>query len=113
MNLKDYNEQALQTLTSKYDYGDITPQMMGLVLGLAGESGEVTEKIKKILRDKAGVLSDEDKKAIVKELGDVLWYVAAISHLLGSDLETVANENLHKLADRYHRGVIHGSGDDR
>lgn len=113
MDLKEYNEKAIVTLTSHYAYGDITPQMMGLVLGLAGESGEVTEKIKKILRDKSGVLSDDDRHAIVKELGDVLWYVAAIAHLLGSDLETVAQKNLDKLADRYQRGVIHGSGDDR
>jgi NTP pyrophosphatase (non-canonical NTP hydrolase) len=113
MDLKTYNEQALQTLTTNYAYGDISPQMMGLVLGLAGESGEVTEKIKKLLRDKQGLLSDEDKQAIIKELGDVLWYVAAIAHLLGSNLDTVATQNLQKLADRYQRGTIHGSGDDR
>lgn len=113
MDLNTYNEKAIKTLTTNYAYGDITPQMMGLVLGLAGESGEVTEKIKKLLRDKKGVLAENDKESIVKELGDVLWYVAAIAHLLGSDLDTVASQNLKKLADRYERGTIHGSGDDR
>jgi NTP pyrophosphatase (non-canonical NTP hydrolase) len=87
--------------------------MMAVVLGLSDESGEVLGKFKKLLRDKNGVLSDEDKKEIVKEIGDVLWYVASLTHLLGYSLDEVAQMNLDKLASRKQRGVIKGSGDNR
>ena len=86
---------------------------MAQVLGLGGESGEVLEKFKKILRDKQGRISGSDRTAIVKELGDVLWYVNAIAHLVGSDLEEVARLNNEKLASRQYRGQLQGSGDDR
>lgn len=113
MNLNDYSQKAISTLTNNYDHGDVTAQMMGQILGLAGESGEVLEKFKKILRDKSGVISDEDRVEIVKELGDILWYVNAVSHLLGYKLEDVAQANINKLASRKDRGQIHGSGDNR
>ena len=113
MNLNDYSTKAISTLTDNYAHGDITAQMMGQVLGLAGESGEVLEKFKKLLRDKAGQISEEDKTEIIKELGDILWYVNAVSHLLGYDLEQVAEANIEKLASRKQRGKLHGSGDNR
>jgi NTP pyrophosphatase (non-canonical NTP hydrolase) len=113
MNLNDYTKQAITTLTGGHGYGDISPQMMAVVLGLSDESGEVLGKFKKLLRDKNGVLSDEDKKEIVKEIGDVLWYVASLTHLLGYSLDEVAQMNLDKLASRKQRGVIKGSGDNR
>ena len=77
-------------------------------LGLVGEAGEVAEKIKKYYRD--GVSNEED---IIKELGDVLFYVAALSNFFNSDLSEVALKNLEKLKDRKARGKIKGSGDDR
>lgn len=113
MNLDDYTKQALTTLSDNYSYGDITSQMMGMVLGLADESGEVLGKFKKLLRDKKGVLTDEDRKEIAKEIGDVLWYVSSVSHLLGYSLQEVAQMNLDKLSSRKDRGVLHGSGDNR
>lgn len=113
MDLKDYGAKALTTLSENYSYGTITAQMMGQVLGLAGESGEVLEKFKKILRDKGGELTDEDKAEIIKELGDILWYVNAVAHLLGSDLDSVATANIEKLASRKQRDQLHGSGDNR
>ena len=61
------------------------------VLGLTGETGETADKIKKILRDKDGVVSDEDRGLIVKELGDILWCIAAIARYLGVDLSEVAS----------------------
>ena len=87
--------------------------MLGVVLGLAGESGEVLEKYKKILRDKSGVINDEDRREIIKELGDVLWYIATVAQLLGYSLEDVAITNNDKLLNRKERGVISGSGDNR
>jgi NTP pyrophosphatase (non-canonical NTP hydrolase) len=79
------------------------------VLGLVGEAGEVAEKIKKQLRDDTEVASEE----IQRELGDVLFYVAALSNLYGSNLEAVAKMNLDKLNDRQKRGVLKGEGDSR
>ena len=77
-------------------------------LGLVGEAGEVAEKIKKFFRDE-----DFSKEEIVKELGDVLFYVTALANHIGSDLETVIKKNLDKLHDRRSRNMIQGSGDNR
>lgn len=113
MNLEQYSKQALTTLSDNYGQEDISPQLLGQVLGLSDESGEVLGKFKKLLRDKKGKMSDEDKYEIMKELGDVLWYVNSVSSLLGFSLEEVAKANLDKLASRHERGVLSGSGDNR
>jgi len=113
MDMNDYHQRAITTLTDEYDYGSISPQLMGMVLGLSDESGEVLGKFKKLLRDKKGIITDEDKKEIVKELGDILWYVNSVAHLLDSSLEEVARKNNEKLASRKERGVLGGSGDNR
>ena len=70
-------------------------------------------RAKKIIRDKDGVASDEDKDAIKKELGDVLWYIANISAYLDISLSDLAQTNLDKLESRYQRNLIHGEGDER
>ena len=82
-------------------------------LGLVGESGEVAEKIKKILRDKNGTFDFESKLALKKELGDVLWYLSNLCDELNFSLSDVAINNLEKLNLRLSRGKISGSGDDR
>ncbi len=82
-------------------------------IGLANEAGEVAGKIKKIFRDKGGVISEEDRSALKKELGDVLWYLTQICTELDLTLEEVAEYNVEKLASRLQRGVIKGDGDDR
>ncbi len=81
-------------------------------LGL-GEAGEVQGKIKKILRDDNGVVSDAKREAILAEVGDLLWYAARVVDELDSSLELVAEGNLHKLNSRKERGVLGGSGDER
>lgn len=113
MNIQDYADKAISTLTTNYAYGQIDAQLMGQILGLCGESGEVAEKFKKLLRDKQGMISAEDRAEIVKELGDILWYVNAVAHLIGSSLEEVARVNNDKLASRRERDQLHGSGDNR
>lgn len=113
MKLDDYSKRAMTTMTTDHDYGDISPQLMAQLLGLADESGEVLGKVKKLLRDKSGLISDEDRSELLKELGDILWYVNSVSVLLGSSLEEVAQKNLDKLASRKERGVLKGSGDNR
>lgn len=80
---------------------------------LAEEAGEVAGKFAKAVRDENGYLSDERKEGIIKELGDVCWFVAELATLLGVSLEDVMQKNLDKLASRKERGVIHGSGDNR
>jgi len=91
----------------------MTPAILHQVFGLVGESGEVAEKFKKLIRDKNGQMLPEDKEEIIKELGDVLWYVNSLSILLGSSLEAVAQKNLDKVLSRKERGATQGSGDNR
>jgi NTP pyrophosphatase (non-canonical NTP hydrolase) len=84
-----------------------------VALGLAGEAGEIANKVKKVLRDDNGVLSKDKADEISKELGDVLWYLARVAEEIGTRLGGVAEGNLAKLFDRQARGVIQGSGDNR
>ena len=65
------------------------------------------------MRDKEGVISEEDRDAVIKELGDVLWYVASIARYLGVPLSEVAKVNIGKLEDRQRRNKLHGEGDER
>jgi NTP pyrophosphatase (non-canonical NTP hydrolase) len=83
------------------------------LLGLLGETGEVSEKIKKLFRDDGGKLTSERKEEIVKELGDVLWYMAQLSTELGIKFSNVASGNLKKLSLRKTHGTLHGDGDNR
>lgn len=98
---------------NEHAFGDMKPELVSQVLGLVGESGEVADKFKKLIRDKNGALDPADIHEILKELGDVLWYVNSISYLLGSNLEEVAQQNLDKLLSRKSRGQLSGSGDNR
>jgi NTP pyrophosphatase (non-canonical NTP hydrolase) len=82
-------------------------------LGLANEAGEVAGKVKKIFRDRGGVVTDDDRAALTLELGDVLWYMAELCTQLGISLEDVAASNIEKLRGRQARGTLLGSGDDR
>ncbi len=83
------------------------------VLGLAGETGEVVEKVKKLMRDKDMKIDQEFLDYVKKELGDVLWYIAAICSELGLSMSEVAEHNLSKLFSRKERNVLHGEGDLR
>jgi NTP pyrophosphatase (non-canonical NTP hydrolase) len=82
-------------------------------LGLVNEAGELAGKVKKIFRDKAGKISEEDRQALKGELGDVLWYLAQICTELDITMEEVASSNLEKLFSRLARGAIKGEGDNR
>ena len=113
MKLEDYSQQAITTLLGDHDTLDMDASLISQVFGLMGESGEVAEKFKKLIRDKQGKISDEDKQEIIKELGDILWYINSVSHLLGSNLEEVAQKNLDKVLSRKKRGKIQGRGDNR
>ena len=108
MTLSEYQDQALKTA--------VYPQNVGLAyttMGLVGEAGEIANKVKKIYRDNGGEITSEQEDQIAKELGDVLWYIAAVAYEIGYRLDDVATMNLEKLASRKERGVISGSGDER
>ena len=111
----EYEEEVMQR--SFYPGALIYP-----ALGLAGEAGEVVEKVKKLIRDDdipadcedaISALSRRQREAIALELGDVLFYVTAIAADIGLDLDEIATMNAEKLRDREKRGVLHGSGDTR
>lgn len=109
MDFDDYQEKARQTA----NYPDIGAPYIYPVIGLAGESGELANKIKKIFRDDGGVLTAERKAQIEGELGDILWYVAQIATELHLSLSDVAEHSIEKLQSRLARGTIVGSGDMR
>jgi len=82
-------------------------------LGLAGETGEVCEKVKKIMRDQKGYVTEENVEELSKELGDVLWYLTTLATELNISLSSIAEGNMEKLKDRESRGTLQGSGDNR
>ena len=110
MTFEEYQKKALPTaIISKDDKRALYTRALGLV----GEAGEIAEKVKKIIRDQNDEYSQADADEIVKELGDVLWYIAAMADYFGSDINEVAEINIQKLASRAKRGKIKGSGDNR
>ncbi len=116
MTLDEYQRQAAQTDVFAHD--GVTPRItdaayVDKLLGLVGESGEVAEKYKKILRNNDGAISEHDRIEITKELGDVMWHIALIARYLDTSLEDVAQANLAKIKDRTARDTIRSSGDER
>ena len=103
MGFNYYMDEAAQTAIHKQEYQIVYP-----ALGLAAEAGEVANKVKKIIRD-----GELDHGSIVAELGDCLWYLAALCRDLNVDMADVAAENLQKLQGRMERGTLAGSGDNR
>jgi len=108
MTINEYQEKARTTAIYPEESAIIYP-----TLGLTGEAGEVADKVKKVIRDNQGEFTDEVKKQIALELGDVMWYAASLSHDLGFSLEEICQMNIDKLASRMQRNKIHGSGDER
>lgn len=109
MNLNKYQELSRKTAI----YPELGNNVIYPVLGLCGETGEIANKAKKIIRDDNGILTESIKKDLIDELGDALWYIANTASELGIDLNAIACINLDKLRDRENRGVISGSGDKR
>jgi len=107
MTFKEYQNKSAETAI--YPKEVAVPY---LTLGLAGEAGEIANKIKKVLRGDSE-FTDILKKDLQKELGDVLWYVSQLVREFGGDLEEVAQANIEKLQSRKERGVLKGAGDDR
>jgi NTP pyrophosphatase (non-canonical NTP hydrolase) len=109
MELNTYQEQARSTAI----YPNLGSNIIYPSLGICGEAGEVAEKVKKIIRDDGGVVTDVKRDAIAAELGDILWYVSQLAAEIDYSLDDIAQMNLDKLFSRKERGVIAGSGDNR
>ena len=125
MNLK---QEAEQFLKEKYDMVDFNSYQRSAVttaiypdqhkitypaLGMAGEAGEVANKVKKLIRDGPDKRPDTWREDIASEIGDVLWYCAALADDLNLTLGMIASQNLAKLQKRKAKGTIGGSGDTR
>ena len=109
MTFKEYQEKAWQTAV----YPEKGNNIYYPALGLAGEAGEVCEKIKKVMRDDNNQITPIKKEQLNKELGDVLWYVATMCTELKISMDDVAQGNIDKLHSRSQRDKIKGDGDDR
>ena len=108
-NINYYQKKATETAIYPDSHKIVYP-----ALGLAGEAGEVANKVKKFVRDGYDVEGFEQKKIeLASEIGDVLWYCAVLANDLGYTLQHIAQGNIHKLADRAKRGKISGDGDNR
>ena len=105
----DYQRESRKTWSLIHtDHAIVYP-----TLGLVNEAGEVAGKVKKIFRDKGGVIGEAEREQLKGELGDVLWYLAQICTELDLTLEEVAEANLTKLFSRLERNAIRGDGDTR
>ncbi len=109
MTFKEYQKKSRKTAL----YPNKGKNFIYPTLGLAGEAGEISEKIKKAIRDDDGKITKERKEDLKKELGDVLWYLSQIATEVGLSFDDIAGTNIKKLASRKKRGVLHGSGDNR
>lgn len=115
MNFNEYQRRAKKTDSytpreEKKIFGNLLAYP---AFGLAGETGEFIDKIKKVFRDHRGALTTSMKHDLLLELGDILWYIAKMARTLGYTLDEVATTNLKKIHSRKKRGVIHGNGDHR
>lgn len=108
MDFNKYQETAVETAI----YPD-THRILYPALGMAGEAGEVANKVKKIIRDGTENMPDDWKDQLASEIGDVLWYCAALANDLGMPLALIAAQNRDKLLERKQKGTISGSGDKR
>lgn len=103
MNLNDYQSKALSFRLPSADH-------VYAVLGLSGEVGELHSLLAKAIRDGDGSV---DRESVKKEVGDILWFVAAIAKDFGFGLDEIAQANIAKLNSRKKRDKIRGSGDER
>tara|TARA_R110001606_G_scaffold259734_1_gene407467 strand:+ start:873 stop:1247 length:375 start_codon:yes stop_codon:yes gene_type:complete len=108
MDFNKYQQTAVETAI----YPD-THRILYPALGMAGEAGEVANKVKKIIRDGTENLPEDWKDQLASEIGDVLWYCAALSNDIGIPLALIAAQNRDKLLARKQKGTLQGSGDTR
>ena len=98
MTINEYQRLAMRTLNPKLSRKDV---LINGVMGLCGESGEAIDIVKKHLAQG----HDLDREALIRELGDVAWYLAETAYALDVPLEDVLQGNIDKLKARYPRGL--------
>jgi NTP pyrophosphatase (non-canonical NTP hydrolase) len=110
LDLREHMKRTIQTAVYPFaGLGD--PQaLMYVGLGLAGESGEVANQIKKVARDNGGLVTPDRRDKITDELGDVAWYWLRMCYELGLDPYDVLERNRAKLAQRAVSGTLQGDG---
>jgi len=109
MHFSDYQKQSRLSAI----YPQMGQNFTYSLIGLVGETGEVAEKIKKLIRDKQSKLDNDYRAEIKKEMGDILWYFSQLATDLGIGLEDLVKTNLKKIKSRQVRHKIHGNGDNR
>ena len=113
MNFNEYQRECRKTDVGTAAQDCLKPGWIYYAFGVSGEAGEMTEKIKKLFRDKKGIVDDEFKKHLIKEIGDILWYQARLLDQFDIDFCDVAKHNVEKLTSRKERNKLHGDGDER
>ena len=108
MDVNVYQDRAVATAIYPETHKITYP-----ALGMAGEAGEVANKVKKIIRDGKKSLPDDWQEQLASEIGDVMWYCAALARDLDMSLATIMAANLDKLKTRQEQGTLGGSGDKR
>lgn len=109
MNFNEYQKKAMET----YFHTKGIPEIVFSALCIADEAGEVAGAVKKLYRDSGGEMTDEWRKRIMGEAGDVLWYITMLAQSLDVSMEDIAKMNIKKLSDRKNRDVLKGDGDNR
>lgn len=101
VNANDYQQEVMRTFPPKpYSFTDEESKIIWCAMGLAGEAGEASEVIKKGIFHQHGL----DRQKLLEELGDCLWYIAALCNRLNVPIEAVMQRNLDKLRLRYPNG---------
>lgn len=113
MDFAEYQEQSRKTAI----YPNLGDNLPYLTLGITSEAGEVSDRVKKFIRDDGFTsiknLNQDQKDGLASEVGDVLWYVSQIATELDISLEKIAEINIKKLHSRMDRDKLGGSGDYR
>ncbi|MFH1181122.1 MAG: nucleoside triphosphate pyrophosphohydrolase family protein [bacterium] len=109
MDFREYQKLSRKTAI----YPNLDKNFIYPTLGLVGESGEVAEIIKRIIRDNNNIVDEKVKMELTKELGDVLWYLSQLAMEFNLSLDEIASDNIKKLQDRKARDSLHGKGNER
>ncbi len=113
LTFNDYQENTDRTALYKEKTQTPVENLYYVTLGLVGEAGEIANKVKKVIRDQGGDMTEEYRQILIDELGDVLWYSAQLATLLEVSFADAAQRNLDKLFSRKERGTLTGDGDKR
>ena len=113
MDFREYQIESRKTDVGTSAQDNLKPGWLYYALGISGEAGELTEKIKKLFRDKEGLIDREFLDSVIKEMGDILWYMGRLSDVFGINFNLIAETNIKKLLDRMERNKLHGEGDNR